>query len=884
MPSFRLGDVNIEFNRFLNAVCLLLGLLLWADMSVGSAGLQADDFELAETRFFAGEYPECLTMVDTALADGDNGERWYLLRLECLLMTGQYETALVTLEEGLRDNPNSIQLRLAGSEVWKLNNNTQRGRELLVELDELLQYRRWRYRDAWNQVTQGRHLLLKGADAKEVLDKLLTPAALKAPDQAVAFLAMGDLALAKNDYGLAEENYRKATELQPANPAGFLGLAKAWRPSDLEKSGAAINKTIELNSNYVPGLQFLVNDRLNSERYEEALQFIERIHAINPQDVKAWVYRAVVAHIQNDPDQEAAARKQAFAVWQGNPEVDHLIGKKLSQRYRFAEGAKMQRRALTYDPKFLPAKVQLANDLLRLGNDEEGWRLADEVYQDDGYNVVAYNLVTLGKTVANYSVLERGGFIVRMEPAEAELYGEMVLDLLLEAKKELCEKYQMKVAEPIFVEIFPNQQDFAIRTFGMPGGAGYLGVCFGRVITMNSPKSQVRSGSNWKSVLWHEFCHVVTLQKTGNKMPRWLSEGISVYEERQRDPSWGQVMSPVWRERILAEKMTPVSELSSAFVKPDSGDDLQFAYFQSSLVIDYLVETYGIGTLNKMLVDLELGMPINEVLSRYTGDVRLLDREFFAFATQRAKELAAEADWSKPQGITGDSSISEWQAWNLEHPNNVYGLRSEAALLINAERWDEARKCLERFIEIYPGYRGGNDGWSMLAQIARAENDEAAEFKALQEASRLKSGDSQVYERLIELAIRMQDWDVVALQAERWLALNPLIPAPHRAFAKAAENNGDFSAATRSLKALTLMDPFDPAETFYRYAVALQKSGEVEQARRQILKCLEQAPRYRKAHQLLLELNERVSGEALEIDADVSVESPQSKNPVEKDQ
>ncbi|MCP4463364.1 MAG: tetratricopeptide repeat protein, partial [Planctomycetaceae bacterium] len=85
---------------------------------MGSVQLQADTFESAESCLFAGDYQECLTQIDTALADGDNGERWYLLRLECLLMTGEYEKALETLEEGLRDNPNSIQLRLAGSEVW----------------------------------------------------------------------------------------------------------------------------------------------------------------------------------------------------------------------------------------------------------------------------------------------------------------------------------------------------------------------------------------------------------------------------------------------------------------------------------------------------------------------------------------------------------------------------------------------------------------------------------------------------------------------------------------------------------------------------------------------------------------------------------------------
>jgi hypothetical protein len=144
----------------------------------------------------------------------------------------------------------------------------------------------------------------------------------------------------------------------------------------------------------------------------------------------------------------------------------------------------------------------------------------------------------------------------------------------------------------------------------MPGNPGYLGVCFGSLITANSPASQGAHPVNWQAVLWHEFCHVVTLQmtrnkmprwlsegisvyeehqanptwgerpanweavlwhefchvvtlhKTHNKMPRWLSEGISVYEERQADPAWGQSMNPQYREFILNGEATPVSQLS----------------------------------------------------------------------------------------------------------------------------------------------------------------------------------------------------------------------------------------------------------------------------------------------------------------------------------
>ena len=58
---------------------------------------------------------------------------------------------------------------------------------------------------------------------------------------------------------------------------------------------------------------------------------------------------------------------------------------------------------------------------------------------------------------------------------------DRVLELLTRAKETLGRKYGVQLTQPTTVEIFPEQKDFAVRTFGMPGNPGYLGVCFGSV-------------------------------------------------------------------------------------------------------------------------------------------------------------------------------------------------------------------------------------------------------------------------------------------------------------------------------------------------------------------------------------------------------------------
>ena len=97
--------------------------------------------------------------------------------------------------------------------------------------------------------------------------------------------------------------------------------------------------------------------------------------------------------------------------------------------------------------------------------------------------------------------------------------------------------------------MFPKHDDFAVRNLGLPGMIGALGACFGRVVTLDSPHARPPGEYNWQPTLWHELAHVVTLQLSNNRVPRWLTEGISVWEERRGRPEWGREME---RDRSLA--------------------------------------------------------------------------------------------------------------------------------------------------------------------------------------------------------------------------------------------------------------------------------------------------------------------------------------------
>lgn len=807
----------------------------------------------AEKRFLGGQYEACIDLCQQELKKPAAARDWWEWKIRAEIALGRLEQALLSCESARSVYPYGLGFSLIQYQLFRETGQEKQTETLRAILDRQILNGAFRDQPA-ERVAVGRYLFHRGADPKQVLDQFFTAVIKRNPEETEAYFASAELALAKQDRGLASETLAKAPPKARENPQYHYLVARAHAEDDRALSLGAIQEALKRNPRHAPSLLWLAERALEGEDFAAARPVLEKVIAIDPDHPEAWALMAAISHLQGDPEKEKSHRQRALKRWGKNPEVDHLIGKKLSGDYRFFEGSLYQRRSLVFDPTYHPAKLQLCQDLLRLGDEAEGWKLAQEVFAADGYNAVAYNLVQLKDHLGKFEVLAGPGILLKMDPLESKLYGARAMDLLQRARTSLEQKYGWKPTKAVTVEIYPRKNDFAVRTFGLPGAEGFLGVCFGPLITVNSPASRLTAPANWEAVLWHEYCHTVTLHKTRNKMPRWLSEGISVYEETQKDPSWGPWFNPRYREMALGEDFTPLSKLSSAFLTPKSPMHVQFAYFESAMAVEFLIDSFGFPVLESILADLGNDVPINEAIARRTGkSLAQLDQAFAKKVQARAKQIGETLTWEKP-GFKETPSLSQCRDFLQKHPNSFWGKVALCQALLKDKQWDKAEAELLDLKSRYPEYVGEGNAYEGLALVYKNRGKPNEEIEVLKQCARRDGDAVGVFRRLIELAREQKTPGLAYDYATKWLAVDPLGPDPHRALATSALATGRLGEAIFAYKTVLAFSPPDAAQIRFQLAKLHKTLGQTDLARKEVLASLEEAPRSIEAHRLLASL------------------------------
>ena len=673
------------------------------------------------------------------------------------------------------------------------------------------------------------------------------------PRDAGVNTAWGDLFLEKYNTADAVASYQAALLADAEWARAHLGLARALADGNSAAARAAATRALEIDPQLVDAHLVLAELELNDAKRQEAKVAITSALAINPRSVPAHALLAATAYVEDDLPAFERHAAAALEVNRSSGEVFRVAGEQAARNYRFDEAVTLVRRALEIDPDNVRAHADLGIHLLRTG-DEPGARAAlERAFRADPFDVITYNLLGLFDSLEKFETISEGNVVLRMHADEAAVLREYALPLAQQALRDLSARYAFTPTGPILIEIFPKHDDFAVRNVGLPGMIGALGACFGRVVTLDSPKARPPGSFSWAATLWHELAHVITLQMSNQRVPRWLTEGLSVFEEKRARPEWGRDMEMTFAEAMNEGQVLPLVGLNAGFTRPET---ISLAYFEASLLVAHLIETFGEPAIHQLLRAYGNGLDTDEALTTVVGaDLAALqtgfdgfvEREFGALrrairrVTQDGQERAQPDVASLAQSNPGSYPAQLALGRSLQQGGDLPG----------------AVVAYRRALELVPMAAGAGSARALLIEVHLQRGDRGEAIAELERLLAYDHTDIAAARQLADLAEAENDDSRRWLAYERIIALDPFDTSRHGALGRMAYERRDFDIATREFRAALASRPVDPAAAHCDLAESYVALGRLADARRQVLEALEIAPTYERAQELLLDIIDR---------------------------
>jgi tetratricopeptide (TPR) repeat protein len=671
----------------------------------------------------------------------------------------------------------------------------------------------------------------------------------RAPKDPAMETGWGELFLQVHDDANALKSFQAALALDENFVPAELGLAQTIIDENPPAAAEFAKKALAGDPDSVKAHLLLAGLELDKSNRENAKAEIAKAKTINPASLDALALSGAVAYVEDRQDDFQADTAAALKINPHFSDVYRVAADQAASNYRFEEAVALNRQALALDPDDVHTHAAIGIHLLRTGDEQEARDHLEKAFKADPYDRMTFNLLTMMDGLDKFEVIRDGDLIIKLDPKEAPVMREFVGPLAHSALEQYEKKYQFTPKGPILIEMFPKHDDFAVRTVGLPGMLGALGACFGRVVTLDSPKARPPGDFNWEPTLWHELGHVITLQLSKQRVPRWLTEGISVYEEKLGQPDWGREGELTFAAAYGKGEIMSLRELNAAFTNPEK---ISLAYYEASLLAEHIVDTYGWPALRKLLLTygegkegetaLEEGLGVN-IDTLQAGFDKLLSARYSSVVKAMApvKELAAP-----------DANVAVIAA---AHPDSYPAQVALGQYLWKAGKSDEAYKALERAARLVPMATGAKSPHALMAQMALERNDRARAITELEEL--LKSAHTDLDSaRLLAKQLEQAGGSAQRLVPvyELISSLDPFDAANHAALGRLKMQAGDARTAAREFRAEIAAGPLDPAAAHSDLAESYIASGDKAQAKKEALAAMEIAPGYPRAQDLLLKL------------------------------
>jgi tetratricopeptide (TPR) repeat protein len=760
---------------------------------------------------------------------------------------GQYEEALAILQPAVTVNP----LGEAALELGLLLRHLGRPADAARTLAALMNAAR-------GGVTADG--LLRAARAAHALDQtrsangLYRDAAAALKNDPAANTAWGTLFHEKHTPDDAVKSCRIAIQSDADWAPAHAGLARALADEDPPAAAAAAARALAIDPALTDAHLFVAEAALDNEKPAVATASIDRVLAINPRSPEAHTLLGAIAWIAGRTAEFDAEVARALAVNPTRGDTYRVIAAHAARNYRFDEAVTLGRKAIALEPANIRAYAELGMHLMRSGDEREARRMLDTAFRGDPYDVVTLNLLRVLDTLDGFASQKSGAATIRMDPDQAPVLSLYAGPLAEKALAQMRVRYGIDPKGEVTIQIFPKHDDFAVRTTGLMGMSGALGASFGSVVTQDSPNSLNRPpGSfNWQATMWHEMAHVFTLQLSNQRVPRWVTEGISVYEEGLLDPSYARDSEQGFANLYGQGKVPKLADLNAGFSRPDM---IALAYFQSSLAVSLIVERYGFDALRVMVRAFADGVDVEAALLKATNaSLADLQTAFDAKLEQRfgvvGKALRMPDGVELPRGGT----VESWTALAAKHSGSYPVQIAAGQALASANAREAAIAAYERAAVLVPFATGAQSPRARLADLAERGGDLR---RALREWSSLVADDHtniDAARKLAQLARRLGDAPAAALAWNRIVVIDPFDAAAHTALGRIAVERKDTALALREFRAALAAGPADPAPAHCDLAEALLMNAQRADAKREVLAALEIAPTYERAQELLLRI------------------------------
>ena len=639
----------------------------------------------------------------------------------------------------------------------------------------------------------------------------------------------GRLFLERFNRAEAANLFEEAKAIDPNYAPAYLGMARVAAESYSKKALDLAHEALQRDPKLVEAQELLSYLALEDDNPKLATEEAQKALSISPEALDAMAVLASIDWLNDKPQSSSMDRILALNPIYGEAYSTGAHFLVINRRYE--DGIRLYRKAIELNPRLWEAHSQLGINLMRLGLNEEAKRHLEQSYAAGYRNAETVNSLRLLDSLKNYDTFRGANAVVMLEKKEADLLRPYVQAELEHAISAYAKKYKTALPGPVRLEVYPNHDDFVVRTLGLPGQGGLLGVTFGTTVAMDSPSARPPGGFNWGSTMWHELSHVYVLSMTQHRVPRWFTEGLAVHEESAKEPDWGDRMTPEIVKALQKKQLLPVLELDRGFVRPEYPTQVIVSYFEAGKICDYIAQKWGDGAL--------LGMIHSYAARKTTADAirenlhvepQVLDHEFTTWLEAQTKRTVEHFDdWKK----------------RLDE--------SHAAL--KAGKREEAIKAALAIRDDYPDYVGGGSVYELLGDAYAAGGDKHSAAMQL-EAYRDKGGTNPAtLKKLASLETESGDAKAAEYTLGKLIYIYPEDEELHRKLGALRLKNGNANAAVTEYRALLALRPSDTAESHFDLAQALEAAGKSNEAKDEVLLALEAAPDFKPAQRLLLELN-----------------------------